>query len=345
MSPGLALVTGGSGFLGSALVKKMIAEGWGVRVLDDYSRGRPRRLVDIADDIELIEGDVRNYETVYRATKDVDVMVHLAYVNGTELFYQKPQMVLEVGVKGALNTLEAAVSRGIKHYWTMSSSEVYQRASAVPTPEEVCLVVPDVMNPRYSYGGGKIITELLAINYGRAFFDSVVIVRPHNVYGADMGFEHVIPQLLMRATLLDESAEQSQPLSFAIRGDGSQTRSFVFIDDFIEGCYLAFMKGTDYSIYHVGTTDVVSVKELALKIMSLFGRRGVVMPSKTPSGETDRRCPAIDKAMALGYSPQVSLSEGLHKTKQWYMENRALWPTLDESFIHSATHGLKAKLA
>lgn len=340
MSLGLALVTGGSGFLGSALVKKMVAEGWAVRVLDDYSRGHPRRLADVADDIDLIKGDVRDYEAVYRAARGVDVMVHLAYINGTEFFYQKPQMVLEVGVKGALNTLEVAASLGIRRYWTMSSSEVYQCASVIPTPEEVCLVVPDVMNPRYSYGGGKIITELLAVNYGRAFFDSVVIVRPHNVYGADMGFEHVIPQLLMRAALLDESAKQSEPLSFTVRGDGSQTRSFVFIDDFIEGCYLGFMKGTDCSIYHVGTTDVISVKNLAIQIMSLFGRKGVVVPSKAPSGETDRRCPSIDKVISLGYRPRVSLSEGLHRTKQWYMENRALWPTPDESFVHGATHGL-----
>ena len=340
MSLGCALVTGGSGFLGSALVKKMVTEGWAVRVLDDHSRGCPRRLADVANDVELIEGDVRDYEDVYRAAEGIDVMVHLAYINGTEFFYQKPHLVLEVGIKGALNTLEVAVSRGIRRYWTMSSSEVYQRAAMIPTPEEICLVVPDVMNPRYSYGGGKIVTELLAVNYGRAFFDNVVIVRPHNVYGADMGFEHVIPQFLMRAALLDESVEQSEPLSFSIRGDGSQTRSFVFIDDFIEGCYMGFMGGSNCSIYHVGTTNMISVKDLALQIISLFGRKGVVVPSKAPSGETDRRCPSIDKVAVLGYRPRVSLSEGLRETKQWYIENRALWPPLDEGFIHDATHGV-----
>ena len=345
MSSGRALVTGGSGFLGSALVKKMLAGGWTVRVLDDYSRGRPRRLADVEDDVELVQGDVRDYETVYKAAEGVDTMVHLAYINGTEFFYQKPQLILEVGVKGALNTLDVAVARGIRRYWTMSSSEVYQRAAVVPTPEEVSLAVPDVMNPRYSYGGGKIISELLAVNYGRAFFDSVAIVRPHNVYGADMGFEHVIPQFLMRAALLDESVEQSQPLSFSIRGDGSQTRSFVFIDDFIEGCYLAFSQGTPAeetgcSIYHVGTTEQLSIRELASQVMSLFDREGVVVPSQAPSGETDRRCPSIEKIAALGYHPRVSLQEGLRQTKQWYIENRHLWPSPDEGFVYGADRGL-----
>ena len=79
-----------------------------------------------------------------------------------------------------------------------SSSEVYQTPPQVPTDESAPLVVPDPLNPRYSYGGGKIISELMAINYGRKYFERVLIFRPHNVYGPDMGFEHVIPQFALR---------------------------------------------------------------------------------------------------------------------------------------------------
>ena len=100
-----------------------------------------------------------------------------------------------------------------------SSSEVYQTPPQVPTDESAPLVVPDPTNPRYSYGGGKIISELMAINYGRKFFDRVLIFRPHNVYGPDMGFEHVIPQFALR---LKRAAAQhrSGKVPFEIQGDG-----------------------------------------------------------------------------------------------------------------------------
>ena len=204
MKEGRILITGGSGFLGSALVKKMLDCDWSVRVFDDNSRGHIRRLVDIANDIEFIEGDICDYESVYQASKDVDVVAHLAYVNGTEFFYSQPHRVLEVGIKGALNTLDAAIANGIQRYWLMSSSEVYQHPPNVPTDESAPLVVPDVMNPRYSYGGGKITSELLAFHYGPHAFTQVVVVRPHNVYGADMGFEHVV-------TTIDHAGSPSAP--------------------------------------------------------------------------------------------------------------------------------------
>src|SRR5205823_3221688 len=121
-----------------------------------------------------------------------------AYVNGTEFFYSKPHLVLEVAVKGMMNVVDACLQIGVRDLVLASSSEVYQTAPVVPTDESAPLSVPDPLNPRYSYGGGKIIAELLAINYGRTHFDRVSIFRPHNCYGPDMGREHVIPQLASR---------------------------------------------------------------------------------------------------------------------------------------------------
>ena len=164
-----------------------------MRVLDDNSRGAPRRLTEVERDIEFIAGDVRDATAVSEATRGMDEVMHLAYVNGTEFFYSKPKLVLEVGVKGAIHTLDAAIACGVREYYLMSSSEVYQSPQKVPTDETAPFVVPDPLKPRYSYAGGKIISELLAINYARECFDRMVIVRPHNVYGPDMGFEHVIP--------------------------------------------------------------------------------------------------------------------------------------------------------
>ena len=188
------LVTGGTGFLGAGLVKKLLKEGHQVSVLDNDSRGRKSRLDKELSNIEVVIGDIRDPRTVEKAIKGCQSVIHMAYINGTEFFYSKPELVLEVGVRGMLNVLDACKSQKVGDLVLISSSEVYQTPPVIPTPEDVPLVIPDIHNPRYSYGGGKIISELLAINYGRKDFERVVTVRPHNVFGPDMGWEHVIPQ-------------------------------------------------------------------------------------------------------------------------------------------------------
>lgn len=318
-----ALVTGGSGFIGAALVRGLLAKGWEVRCLDDNSRGNPRRLVGVMDDIEFVQGDVRDAEVVDTATKGMDAVAHLAFINGTEFFYNKPALVLEVGVKGALNTLDSALRHGVGQYWLMSSSEVYQTPPVVPTDESVPFYIPDPLNPRYSYGGGKLISELLALNYGRGKFDKTVIVRPHNVYGPDMGWEHVLPQFALRA----KAAVASQPegnVRFPIQGDGSQTRAFCHIDDFTEGCLHAYLDGSDQNIYHVGTPIETTIRELAELVVRCFGREAEIQPGAEPPGATPRRVPDVSKVAKLGYVPKVSLESGVKSTVEWYAANEGL---------------------
>jgi nucleoside-diphosphate-sugar epimerase len=312
------LITGGSGFLGAALVGKMLRDGWHVRVLDDNSRGRPRRLAAVVNDIEFVQGDVRSADDVDKASRGIDALAHLAFVNGTEFFYSRPKLVLEVGVKGALNTLEACLRNEVPRYWLMSSSEVYQTPPVVPTDESVPMSIPDPLNPRYSYGGGKLISELLAVNYGRERFEQVVIVRPHNVYGPDMGREHVIPQLVDRvAAICRDTAAPA--IELPIKGDGRQTRSFVYVDDFTDGCALAFTQGAHLNVYHVGTRDELTIATLAQKVAASFGRSATIVPSEAPQGETSRRCPDIAKISGLGYRPAVSIDDGIERTRAWYV--------------------------
>ncbi|MCA9543518.1 MAG: SDR family NAD(P)-dependent oxidoreductase, partial [Myxococcales bacterium] len=190
------LVTGGSGFIGAALVRELVAHGHSVRVLDDHSRGRPQRLADLEAKIQLVDGDVRDLDAVMAATEGCQFVWHLAYVNGTRFFYEKPDVVLEVGVKGALNTVEAALECGVERYVLASTSETYNQPTHVPTTEAERLMIPDITNPRFSYGGGKIASELLALHLGGHRGLETVIFRPHNIYGPDMGFEHVIPEIV-----------------------------------------------------------------------------------------------------------------------------------------------------
>ena len=173
-----------------------------------------------------------------------------------------------------------------------SSSEVYQTPPKIPTDESAPLSVPDVLNPRYSYSGGKLISELLAINFGRKHFERVLIFRPHNVYGPDMGFEHVIPQLASRL----QAAGKKQPsgkLRFEIQGSGQETRSFCFIDDLVAGIMVTREKGEHLGIYHIGTSEEVSIDDLAHRIAAIAGREIELVAGKPRAGSPLRRCPDI----------------------------------------------------
>jgi nucleoside-diphosphate-sugar epimerase len=318
------LVTGGTGFLGSALVRRLVAEGHRVRVFDNNFRGRAARLADLDGRFEYVEGDIRDPRAVAAAAAGVDSVCHLAFVNGTAFFYSQPDLVLDVAVKGMSNVLDACTAAGVGELILTSSSEVYQSPPRIPTDETAPLSIPDPLNPRYSYAGGKIISELMAINHGRRHLKRVVIVRPHNVYGPDMGWEHVIPQLVVRMKRLSEAA--GDPIDFPIQGTGAQTRAFVYIDDFIDGLRLAMDRGEHMGIYHVGTMEEIAIGDLSTMIGEFFGRRIRVVPSAAALGGTDRRCPDIAKIAALGYRPKVSFREGLSRAAQWYADHAHLAP-------------------
>ena len=320
------LVTGGSGFIGSALVRKLLDEGHSVRVFDNNSRGNLRRLDDILDDIEFVEGDIRDLDQVNKACEGIDSVCHLAFVNGTRFFYELPELVLEVGVKGMMNVLDACISNKIEDLILASSSEVYQSPKEVPTSENVPLIVPDLLNPRYSYGGGKLISELLAINYGRSHFERVVIFRPHNVFGPDMGWEHVIPEFLLKMDELEKSNSKGGPIDFKIQGTGNETRAFIFIDDFTDGLMRVINKGEHLNVYHIGTSNEIKLSELAIEISKLFETDINVIPGKLTEGSTLRRCPDISKLQELGFNPGISLADGLETSKRWYIKNKDLKP-------------------
>ncbi len=319
------LVTGGSGFIGSGLVKALVKSGARVRVLDDNSRGSPRRLAEVANDVEFIGGDIRDAAAVETAAEGMDEVHHLAFVNGTEFFYSQPDLVLDVGVRGMINVIDACRKQKVGTLILASSSEVYQTPPQVPTDETAPLSIPDPLNPRYSYGGGKLISELMAINFGRKYFERVLIFRPHNVYGPDMGWEHVVPQFALRLKALAD-AQASGIVRFDIQGSGQETRSFCFIDDLVAGVMVMREKGEHLGIYHVGTGEEVTIAALARKIAALAGRDIELKPGALQAGGTMRRCPDISKLAELGYKPRVPLDQGLKPTVDWYWKNAALAP-------------------
>ena len=315
------LVTGGTGFLGSSLVRHLLRDGYAVRTLDNNARGNLANLQSVKNDVEVFEGDIRDAAAVEKAAKGVEAIHHLAYINGTEFFYTKPELVLDVAVRGMVNVLDACRKHGIGDFVLASSSEVYQTPPQIPTAEDAPLSVPDVMNPRYSYGGGKIICELMAINYGRTGFERMTIFRPHNVYGPAMGYEHVIPQFVVRAMKQLKEYPTGNQLPFPIQGSGQQARSFIFIDDFTDGLMRVVNRGAHLNIYHIGTEREATIKQVAELVVRQFGREPNIQAGEDVAGSTQRRCPDTRKLQSLGFLPKVSLEEGIAVTTDWYRSN------------------------
>jgi nucleoside-diphosphate-sugar epimerase len=314
------LVTGGTGFIGASLVRRLLKEGHFVTSLDNDSRGSASKFGTSEKNLKLVTGDIRDPKVVMDAAKGADSVIHLAYINGTEFFYQKPELVLDVALRGMINVVDACRANKIKHMVLASSSEVYQTPPTVPTDEAVPLSIPDVLNPRYSYGGGKILCELMAINYGRTGFDNVTIFRPHNVYGPAMGWEHVIPQFAVK-TMKAMKEHPTGDLPFPIQGDGKQTRSFIYIEDFTDGLMKVIFEGKHLNLYHIGTMDEVSISDVASQVVGYFGRKIQLIKGPEAPGGTSRRCPDIAKLRTLGFNPQTTLKEGLQETLKWYKAN------------------------
>jgi nucleoside-diphosphate-sugar epimerase len=316
------LITGGAGFIGAAVVHRLLARGWSVRVLDNFSRGASRRLDDINSSIECLHADIRDREAVLSACAGRDLVIHLAAVNGTRHFYEEPVTVLDVAVRGMLNILDGCRAHHVPELVLASSSEVYH-ATAIPTDETVPLLVPDPCNPRYAYSGGKIISELMTINWGREYFRRVVIIRPHNVYGPDMGFDHVIPELALRIRELPSDRVAGE---FRIQGTGNETRAFVHIDDFVNGLLTCIDHGVHLGIYHVGTMEEITIADLTHRIAACLGRQIRIAAGELRAGSPERRCPDIGRVRALGYEPRIRLEAGLPGVVDWYDRHADLAP-------------------
>ena len=164
------LVTGGTGFIGSNISNLLVKKKYKVKIFDNNSRGKISKIQKFKKEIRFIKGDIRNKKSLFKALKNTDAVIHLAYVNGTKYFYSKPVQILEIAIKGMLNVIDGCIKNNIKELYLASSSEVYQTPNKIPTDESESLKIPDIFNPRYSYGGGKILTELMGIHYGKKYF-------------------------------------------------------------------------------------------------------------------------------------------------------------------------------
>lgn len=317
------LFTGGSGFLGSAVCNQLHKNGHLVVAFDNFSR--KSHLQSLDKGIATFSGDVRNIQDLNDAIEKYgpfDDLWHFAYINGTSTFYSHPELVLDVGVKGAINTLDIALKNGIRNYVLASTSEVYNEPTQVPTSENERMIISDVSNPRFSYSGGKIISELLAIHYGAKQGLNTKIFRPHNIFGPNMGTEHVIPEIIKKILLPENPKYIDGKLVISIQGNGTETRAFCYIDEAVKQIILA--ADTDCSekspTYNVGIEQETSISELVYLIADILDIRVLIESGEKTGGSSNRRCPSMKKMKELGYDPIKTLQEGLKTTIEWYKE-------------------------
>lgn len=294
------LIFGGSGFIGSALAKKL-AETNEVTIFDNNERGHSN--IEIPSHIKWIKSDIRDFDKVKSSVKGQDIVYNLAYINGTKYFYEIPGKILEIAGIGQINVGSAINELGVEQFIYASSSEVFQHPNQIPTPESVELIVPDVENPRYSYGGGKIFGELLTLHHVTNV-NQKKIFRPHNIFGPNMGNEHVIPQIYTKIL----AAQNDRIID--IQGDGSETRSFCYISDAVDAIKIIQDEGTS-GVYHVGSGVEHKILDVINLVAELLQVDITIRAGELTPGSTKRRCPDISKLQAIGFSPKLSLKQGL----------------------------------
>lgn len=302
------LVTGGLGFIGRGLTEALAAGGHEVWALDNGWRSD----AEAPAGVQPINADVRDASAVSDAVAGKEVVVHLAAIQGTANFYEMPELVLDVNVRGVLNVADACATRGVRRLVFSSSSEVYGVPEQFPTPESAALIVPDPLNPRWSYGGSKIVGELAVANIARHRNFEFTILRYHNVYGPQMGWDHVIPQFIRRLELGEV---------FTVQGDGHQRRAFCFVADAVSATVAAVLAPEAAGgIFNIGNpAEEASVNDLIALLSRVSGKPIEPLYESFAGEGTRRRLPDIARARdILGFEPHVTLEDGLRRTYDWY---------------------------
>ena len=309
------LVLGGEGFIGAALTARLLAEGHEAVVL---GTGKTSRLDGL--DCQVITADVRDTEAVTAAARGCDSVIHLAFIQGTRNFYPRPSEVLSVALGGMTACLQAMETAGVRELVYVSSAEAHQSA-VLPTPEDTPLTVPDVLNPRFSYGGGKIACELMAAAaHHDGLADRVAIIRPHNVIGPDMSDDHIVPDLARRIGALDRE-QPAGVLEVPVQGYGDETRCYSYISDTIDQFMLIMEHAGPLGAYHAGGKDERMAREVAAAIGACYGRDVRVIPGPLAKGSPVRRKPGLGFLDGLGYQPEVGFIEAISRTVAWYREH------------------------
>ena len=301
------LVTGGAGFIGRWIVKRLLDERKEVCVLDDLSNGRAENIEEFRDNpkFEFILGNVRNKGMLENLFKDVDICIHAAAAINVQESIENPQRYHDVNVNGTFNILEMARKRDVKVV-LIGTCMVYDLSSS----EAINEVHP--LNPKSPYAGSKLAAENLALSYFHAYGLPVVITRPFNTYGpyqkSDM--EGGVVSIFIRALLEGKTLN--------VFGDGMQTRDLLYVEDCAEFiAKAAFSDKAVGEIINAGSGKDIAIKDLALLICKDAERIKHVEHHHPQSEIPKLLCDYTKAKKLLEWEPKTSLEEGIEKTKTW----------------------------
>jgi len=309
------LVTGGAGFIGSHLVERLVALGAQVTVPLRSADAPREHLAGVLDRIALPVADLSRWEEALRVATGQDVVMNLAaQVGGVQYNIDHPASIFRENLTIFMNVIEAARVAAVGRFLVVSSACVYPRDSTVPTPEEEGFAgIPEPTNE--GYGWAKRMEEFLGAAYARQYGMSVAIARPYNAYGPRDNFapdrSHVIPALIRRV------CSGENPLR--VWGTGEQTRTFLYASDFADGLLAVAERYPKADPVNLGSTEEVTVRDLARLILELSGVRVTVeFDASRPVGQPRRACDTRKAERVLGFQAAVPLREGLARTIEWY---------------------------
>jgi dTDP-glucose 4,6-dehydratase len=308
------LITGAGGFIGSHLTERLVRLGAKTRALIHYNSSGARGWLDaspIADDVEVVFGDVGDRDQMQSIVRGQTVVFHLAALIGIPYSYRAPLSYVRTNIEGTVNILQAALETGVSRVLVTSTSEVYGTAIRSPIDEDHPL---QAYSP---YGASKIAADKLAESFRRSFDLPVRIVRPFNTYGPRQSARAIIPTIISQA-LGGETIRL---------GHLSPTRDFTYVTDTVEGFIKMAESETDPGdVVHFGSGQEISIGDLAKLILRLTGSHSAIVTDpereRPEASEVERLCADATRARALlGWAPTLTLEQGLTQTIEWVRRN------------------------
>jgi UDP-glucose 4-epimerase len=302
-----ALVTGGAGFIGSHIVEELLRDGASVRVLDNFSSGKRENLAGFQGDLEILQGDLRDPQAIRAATRDVNLVFHLAAFVSVPKSMVEPETCFAINVGGTVALLEAARQAGVRKVVLSSSTAVYGNPDRFPTDEEAPL------RPLSPYALSKQVNELYARLYTQTFNLPVIALRYFNVYGPrqrpDSDYAAAISIFTRRLV-------NGEPIT--IYGDGKQSRDFIFVKDVVRANLRASQSELAGEVFNICTGNETTLLDLLETLSEVSPRQPEVRFEAPRPGDIYRSKGNPGKAAAiLGFRAETSLVDGLAKTLEW----------------------------
>ena len=290
-----AIVTGGAGFIGSHLVDALLAENISVRVIDNYSTGRPENLAHVAGQVELVEADFAKPGSWQKLFQDTDWVFHLGALADIVPSIQRPADYFQANVDGTFNVLEAAKNAGVKRFVYAASSSCYGIPDKYPTSEAA------EISPQYPYALTKRLGEELVMHWAQLYNLPAIALRLFNVYGPRSRTSGTYGAVL--GVFL---AQKLANKPFTVVGDGTQTRDFTYVTDVANAFLTAAQSSVCEEIFNVGSGETVSVNRL----VELLGGEVTYIPKRP--GEPDCTYADITKIRRdLKWQPKVDIKQGV----------------------------------